>query len=134
MGYALGYKLLNPENILQLVQNVPKSALPATVQNPPLPPVPVVQQKENIQESNAVIPFEPNFNLHDDLDDFDLMKVLSEVENENMAALLQWAKCTNKDSTTTTSKQVMKWPAPNPMPMMFADCQITGNITINLNK
>ena len=130
MGDALGYKLLNPDKILQQVKSVENLALPP----PPKSPAQTVQKKENVFPENCVIPLEtPNFDLSDDLSDMDLLKVLSEVENEELVKVSQQQTHVNSTSSTSTSQQVMKRQAP-PVPMMFANCQITGNITINLNK
>ena len=94
MGYALGNKLLNPQNVLQPIQSVPNEALPP-VENPALPttqvdPSLMFPNKGNVTTENKIIPLEtPNFDLNDALVDLDLLKVLSDVENENLVAMLQ---------------------------------------------
>ena len=88
--------------------------------------------KENVLPENAVILFEsedPQENP--DVPDFDLMQLINETES-GIVATSQMATSNKEDNTKSVSKQMVKRQAP-PMPV-FNNCQISGNITINLNK
>ena len=95
MGFALGYALVN-NNIPQL--HNPEQILPIKNQEVRIPqPLPaiaiqhqnVVENKENVTEENALVPFhyEPEDPLQDvrsDVPNFDLMELLSDVQNDEI--------------------------------------------------
>ena len=87
----------------------------------------IVKPKENILSKNALVPFTPNFNDTEDLwdNDFDLLAAIAETQKAESNQ--------RKNTTTTVSKQIVKKFSLT-IPMMFNNCKIEGNITINLTK
>ena len=113
IGYTHGYKLLNPTYRLEPVMSIPQvpaimpnynqdqilsmdtdppAMLPGSPKNPPV----VVQNKENVTLTNAIIPFEPenpipsddgNFS---DVPDFDLVRLINEAEVKVSLLCLKW--------------------------------------------
>ena len=78
--------------------------------------------KQNVEA--AIVPFEPDWN---DEPDFDLMQIVSELE-EGKLAELQPKLTTNNTNSIISQNLVQQHNSP-----MFAGCRI-GNITININK
>ena len=85
----------------------------------------IMPSKPNVTSENALVPFTAtdNNDLWDD--DFDLMAAIAETQQAEMD--------TNFTTTTSVSKQLVK-KTMNPMPNIFQNCKIEGNITINFNK
>ena len=83
-----------------------------------------VSLKENVQPLNAIVPFEANFEDHDDLPDFDLLSAICDIED----AKQEENKIITPNVATCTSNVVNKIPK-----SFFANCQI-GTININFIK
>ena len=98
----------------QLVIEAPPSPPPITSVTPPVIP-------SNVE--GAIVPFEPNW---DDEPDFDLMQMVSDLE-DGMLAQIQPPK-TNTNNSTKSQNLLQQRNSP-----MFSGCKI-GNITINIQK
>ena len=100
-----------PKRAMVEIQNLPKNAV-----------VPV-QPKAKLQSNDEAI---PNFNLSA----VDLLELLSEVDDNQ----LMLAQETTKSQNMISQKNQLLAKKGSPTIPTFQNCQITGNITININK
>ena len=91
-------------------------------------PVHVVEEKQNINPSNALVPFEPNFE-DQEVPDFDLMSILNDMEEENPKNFQVKAA----SDTTCNSVNMMSNVINNVPKSMFSYCTIQ-NVTFNMPK
>ena len=88
----------------------------------------VIQNKENVTPSQALIPFEPNPD-NGDLPDFDLIAILNEFEANNNTTIANNCNSNSNVTTVSTTHSVV-----NHVPRaMFSNCNIQ-NITFNIQK
>ena len=146
MGFALGLSLVNP-NVPAIQQsmaheNVPVQPMQKAIEPPnPMPAIAaitnVVNQKENVTENNALIPF--TYETEDPLQDaavpsFDLAQILNDVQNETeLIAVSQTATKCHGNDIEMAKQQIVKKTSPK-VPIMFSGCTINGNVTINMPK
>ena len=105
---------------------IPSFINPATGTEIPEGPYPKRQMLMPIQKAISEPENQPTF----DLTDCDILKLISECEQENEELML--SQEITKSNTTTTRQVVAKKSSPR-IPV-FNKCQISGNITININK
>ena len=94
---------------------------------PAIAPRNVVQQKENVTPSAALVPFQPNFE-DQEVPDFDLMAILNDMEKEEDKTIEKKGKSEQTTSVNTTSNVVNQIPK-----SMFSYCTIQ-NVTFNMPK
>ena len=137
MGFSLCSNLLQEgiQNALPAPQVIPKPIAPANS----LKAIEQNAENSNVSEHNAIVPFNPNMNVRNEPEDpilwdegFDLMAAIAETEQVELQ-MSQIATKSTENTTTSVSKQMVKRTSPN-VPMMFNNCKIEGNITINLQK
>ena len=121
MGYALGFHLLQalPPSVLSSNDSsenvnapVPAIDAPSTIQPQ------VIQNKENISQKNAILPFEANWNEMPD-DGIDYLALLEDTETDQLL-LSQIETNTEASSTKTVSKQMVKKSSPR-IPLVFSN-------------
>ena len=134
IGFALGLSLLN-SNAMLPIQAFPNNPQPIQAIQQFLAIAPaqnVVQMKENVSDSDLLVPFqyEQENPLQDaQVPNFDLMQILSDVQNKDVVAVSQMAK--KSEGTEITKQQIVKKTSPR-VPLMFSGCTIHENVTINL--
>ena len=106
----------------------PSFVNPTTGQEIPEEPIPKRPMLVSIPDNQdkAIAPHEAHF----DLSDCDIMKLVADCERENEHLLMSQQVTTS--NTTTTRQLVSKKTSPR-IPV-FNNCQISGNVTININK
>lgn len=122
MGQVLQKSLSSDDDtLIKAIQNPvpPKQAIAQSPQQAIEAPKQLAN--ENIRKSNAVVPFEPNFD-DDDLAGIDWLQVLCDAENSTKQ-LQDTARDTSVSNTLMHQRN-------SPM---FANCKI-GNININITK
>ena len=92
-----------------------------------------VAVKENVMSENALVPFEPNFEEHDNIPDFDLLSAICDIEepkeeNKKDTLITQNSAIQPTVANTCTSNVVNQIPR-----SFFANCQI-GTINVNIIK
>ena len=140
MGFSLCSNLLtNPANNALTAPPEPKmrAIAPATIKEKEAKTEQVLAIKPNIRAENAVVLFVPDMNTEPEDpilwdQDFDLMVAIAETQQVEMQ-MSQIETKKSENSTTCVSKQVVKCTSPN-VPVMFNNCKIEGNITINFPK
>ena len=135
MGFSLCSNLLNMQQQIPPPQQV-QQAIVQPVNVPILPALPlnieaIMPEKANVTSEKALVPFIPTEQedpLWEDGNDFDLMAAIAETQQAEIDA------AQNKGTVSTSkSMQVIKKNSPK-IPMIFNNCKIEGNITINLTK
>ena len=113
----------------ELMQQISKSkplppvTTPKAIEGKPSENLPDIQ----LGDSTAIVPFEPDWDNQDS--DFDLLKILSEIDDKSSKDLANVAPAT-QSLITTTSNVLQQQQCNSPM---FAGYQI-GKITINIVK
>ena len=128
MGKALNGSLTPKQNIKKIMPPPERAALPApeNILQITGPAESAVTLKENVNPMNAMVPFEANFEDHDDIPDFDLLSAICDIEN---AKEEESAKPNMKQNVANCTSNVVN-KIPN---SFFANCQI-GSININFGK
>ena len=160
MGISLTYSLLKPHEVVQMKQSLEqqqseseaRAIAPVPVplkelNTPPLAlPAPVIELNEPCQEtqSKAIVPYEPNFqndnsSVPAEQDDFDLMELIAEVQNDPdddlIMAATQVEEEINKENLIkkSTTALVKRPSPPHQIAPTFNNCKFSNIGTLNIH-
>ena len=106
MGNVLHTSLMTPDALLAVTAKDTNPNMRAIEQAPaPSNISKITKNKDEQPKEDAIIPFEPNFDEHDDVPDFDLLSYIADIQNEELHPIEPKSKQTTNTLTSNTMNQ-----------------------------